>query len=126
MTSVLSLGLHRSGGADGLAGDVPGRAGGAASNRITTGGYVEYTMFLAFMVAPIFQVVNVGTQLTEAIAGLDRTGEILGERQEYDEPGRVIDLPPVVGDVRFNEVRLPTSRTSRCCTASRSMPSRGR
>jgi len=57
-------------------------------------------------VAPIFQVVNVGTQLTEAIAGLDRTAEILGEQQEYDEPGRVMDLPPVTGDVRFNEVRF--------------------
>ncbi len=78
----------------------------ALANKITTGGYVEYTMFLAFMVAPIFQVVNVGTQLTEAIAGLDRTAEILGERQEYDEPGRVIELPLVAGDVRFNEVRF--------------------
>jgi ABC-type multidrug transport system fused ATPase/permease subunit len=78
----------------------------ALANKITTGGYVEYTMFLAFMVAPIFQVVNVGTQLTEAIAGLDRTAEILGERQEYDEPARVIDLPPVAGDVRFNEVHF--------------------
>ena len=78
----------------------------ALANKITTGGYVEYTMFLAFMVAPIFQVVNVGTQLTEAIAGLDRTAEILGEQQEYDEPGRVMDLPPVTGDVRFNEVRF--------------------
>jgi subfamily B ATP-binding cassette protein MsbA len=78
----------------------------ALAHQITTGDYVKYAMFLTFMVAPIFQVVNVGTQLTEAIAGLDRTAEILGERQEYDEPGRVIDLPPVAGDVRFNEVRF--------------------
>jgi subfamily B ATP-binding cassette protein MsbA len=105
MTSVLSL---ASTGVVGLMGSLVMYLGGRAalSNHITTGGYVEYTMFLAFMVAPIFQVVNVGTQLTEAIAGLDRTAEILGERQEYDEPGRVIDLPPVVGDVRFNEVRF--------------------
>src|SRR6201996_3980255 len=80
--------------------------GQALSHHITTGDYVKYTMFLTFMVAPIFQVVNVGTQLTEAIAGLDRTAEILAEKEEYDEPGRVIDLPPVVGDVRFNEVRF--------------------
>ena len=80
--------------------------GQALSHHITTGDYVKYTMFLTFMVAPIFQVVNVGTQLTEAIAGLDRTAEILSERQEYDEPGRVIDLPPVAGDVRFNQVRF--------------------
>jgi ABC-type multidrug transport system fused ATPase/permease subunit len=105
MTSVLSL---ASTGVVGFMGSLVMYLGGRAAlhNRITTGGYVEYTMFLAFMVAPIFQVVNVGTQLTEAIAGLDRTAEILGERQEYDEPARVIDLPPVVGDVRFNEVRF--------------------
>ncbi|HEX4581807.1 MAG TPA: ABC transporter ATP-binding protein [Acidobacteriaceae bacterium] len=105
MTSVLSL---ASTGVVGLMGSLVMYLGGQAAlhNRITTGGYVEYTMFLAFMVAPIFQVVNVGTQLTEAIAGLDRTAEILGERQEYDEPGRVIELPPVVGDVRFNDVRF--------------------
>ena len=105
MTSVLSL---ASTGVVGLMGSLVMYLGGRAalSNRITTGGYVEYTMFLAFMVAPIFQVVNVGTQLTEAIAGLDRTAEILSERQEYDEPARVIDLPPVRGDLRFNEVRF--------------------
>jgi subfamily B ATP-binding cassette protein MsbA len=76
------------------------------SGHMTPGGYVQYAAFLGFMIAPIFQVVNVGTQLTEAIAGLDRTGEILSERQEYDEPGRVIELPPVAGDIRFNEVRF--------------------
>lgn len=105
MTSVLSL---ASTAVVGLMGSLVMYLGGreALSNRITTGGYVEYTMFLAFMVAPVFQVVNVGTQLTEAIAGLDRTGEILSERQEYDDPARVVDLPPVAGDVRFNEVRF--------------------
>jgi subfamily B ATP-binding cassette protein MsbA len=51
-------------------------------------------------------VVNVGTQLTEAIAGLDRTNEILSEREEYAEPSRVIDLPKVGGDVRFTDVRF--------------------
>lgn len=105
MTSVLSL---ASTAVVGLMGSLVMFLGGreALSNQITVGGYVEYTMFLAFMVAPIFQVVNIGTQLTEAIAGLDRTGEILGERQEYDEPGRVIELPTMNGDLRFNEVRF--------------------
>jgi subfamily B ATP-binding cassette protein MsbA len=78
----------------------------ALAHHVTAGDYVKYAMFLTFMVAPIFQVVNVGTQLSEAIAGLDRTAEILGERQEYDEPGRVVDLPTVAGDLRFNEVRF--------------------
>src|ERR1035441_1247344 len=48
-----------------------------AAGRLNTGGYVEYTMLLAFMIAPIVQLVNIGTQLTEALAGLDRTTEIL-------------------------------------------------
>ena len=37
------------------------------------GTYIQYTMFLAFMIAPVIQVVNIGTQLTEAVAGIDRT-----------------------------------------------------
>ncbi len=52
----------------------------SAAGRLNAGGYVEYTMLLAFMIAPIVQLVNIGTQLTEALAGLDRTTEILNER----------------------------------------------
>jgi subfamily B ATP-binding cassette protein MsbA len=37
-------------------------------------------MFLAFLVAPVFQIVGIGTQLTEAVAGLERTREVLDER----------------------------------------------
>ena len=109
LTSVLSF---ASTGVVGMMGALVMYLGGreALASKITTGGYVEYTMFLTFMVAPIFQVVNVGTQLTEAIAGLDRTGEILSEQQEYDEPGRVVDLPPVGGDLRFNDVRFAYER----------------
>ncbi len=76
------------------------------SNHVTVGGYSSYIALLAFMIAPIFQVVNVGTQLTEAMAGLDRTNEILSERQEYADPNRQIELPEINGDVRFNEVRF--------------------
>jgi ABC-type multidrug transport system fused ATPase/permease subunit len=105
LTSFLSL---ASTGVVGLMGSMVMFLGGrqALANHITPGGYVEYTMFLAFMVAPVFQVVNVGTQITEAIAGLDRTSEILNERQEYEDPARVIEQPTVAGDVRFNDVRF--------------------
>jgi len=75
-----------------------------AAGRLNTGGYVEYTMLLAFMIAPIVQLVNIGTQLTEAAAGLDRTKEILGEREEDSEPARSIQLGPITGDVRFVDV----------------------
>ena len=105
MTSVLSM---VSTGVVGLMGSLVMFMGGGQvlHNHITPGGYVQYTMFLAFMIAPIFQAVSVGTQLTEAVAGLDRTSEILNEQQEYDEPRRVIDLPTIHGDVRFNDVRF--------------------
>ncbi len=78
------------------------------AHHMTTGQYVEYTMLLAFLVAPVFQVVSVGTQLTEAVAGLDRTNEILNEREEYADPRRTVALPSdlntVHGDIRFEGV----------------------
>lgn len=74
------------------------------AHRITLGDYLTYNMFLAFMVAPVFQVVNIGTQLTEAIAGLDRTSEILAEEQEDTDPSRTVKLGPIDGEVRFENV----------------------
>ena len=75
-------------------------------HKLTTGGYIQYTAILAFMIAPIFQVVNVGTQLTEAVAGLDRTMEVLGERQEFGDPARGTRIPAIQGSVEFRDVRF--------------------
>ncbi len=75
-------------------------------HRMTTGGYFQYTMLLAYMIAPVFQIVNIGTQLTEAVAGLDRTMEILSEKDEFADPGRVNALTEIVGEVAFDEVRF--------------------
>jgi ABC-type multidrug transport system fused ATPase/permease subunit len=61
-------------------------------------------MFLAFMIAPIVQLVSVGTQLTEAMAGLDRTREIFAEAEEDADPSRALILPTLNGDVRFVDV----------------------
>ena len=74
------------------------------AGHLTTGGYVTYVMFLAFMIAPIAQLVAIGTQLTEAVAGLDRTNEILSERAEDNEPARTISLGTIRGDVAFQNV----------------------
>ena len=74
------------------------------AGHLTTGGYVTYVMFLAFMIAPIAQLVAIGTSLTEAIAGLDRTSEILSERAEDNEPARTQVLGPIHGDVAFQNV----------------------
>jgi subfamily B ATP-binding cassette protein MsbA len=75
-------------------------------HHMTTGGYFQYTMLLAYMIAPVFQIVNIGTQLTEAIAGLDRTMEILSEKDEFADPARVHVLGRIRGEVRFEDVHF--------------------
>jgi ABC-type multidrug transport system fused ATPase/permease subunit len=75
-----------------------------SAHRLDVGGYVEYTMLLAFMVAPVIQLVAIGTQLTEALAGLDRTTEILSEREEDSEPTRSVTMQTIHGDVAFRDV----------------------
>jgi subfamily B ATP-binding cassette protein MsbA len=72
----------------------------------TVGDYFSYNMFLAFMIAPLFQIVNIGTQLTEAFAGLDRTGEIMAELEENQVPGRAVKMPLIQGTVRFEGVEF--------------------
>jgi subfamily B ATP-binding cassette protein MsbA len=72
----------------------------------TVGDYFSYNMFLAFMIAPVFQIVNIGTQLTEAFAGLDRTNEIMSELEENQSPGRSLEIPPIKGTVEFDEVQF--------------------
>src|ERR1700691_5371650 len=74
------------------------------AGKLTPGGYVQFTAFLAFMVAPVVQLVAIGTQLTEAMAGMDRTKELMGEREEVSEPTRVKELETIEGDVRFENV----------------------
>lgn len=74
------------------------------SRQMTVGMFVTYTMFLAMLVAPVMQVVGIGTQLSEAMAGLERTREVLAERPEDEDPRRAVSLGPVQGDVRFEDV----------------------
>ena len=63
-------------------------------------------MLLESMIAPIVQLVNIGTQLTEALAGLDRTSEILNEREEDSEPGRTENAGTIRGNVAFDHVEF--------------------
>ena len=74
------------------------------AGTLTLGGFFTYTMFLGYLAAPLFQVVSVGTQITEAIAGLERTREVLGETREDEDPERTVTLGPIRGDVMFNDV----------------------
>jgi ABC-type multidrug transport system fused ATPase/permease subunit len=74
------------------------------SGALTLGELMTFTAFLAFMVAPMFQVVGIGTQITEALAGLDRTQEVLAEKPEDEDPERTVAIGAVVGTVRFEHV----------------------
>src|SRR5437764_572914 len=60
------------------------------AGKLTLGGFFTYTMFLGYLAAPLFQVVGIGTQITEAIAGLERTREVLSERPEDTDPQRTV------------------------------------
>ena len=78
----------------------------ALQGKMDAGTYFQYTMFLVYMTMPVIQVVNIGTQLTEAVAGIDRTMEILSEKDEFADPVRVVKLGPIVGQVRFDDVEF--------------------
>jgi ABC-type multidrug transport system fused ATPase/permease subunit len=67
---------------------------------------MTFSALLAFLIAPMFQIVNIGTQLTEALAGLERTREVLRERPEDADPRRTIALPPITGQVVFDHVNF--------------------
>ena len=74
------------------------------AGTLTLGGYFTYTMFLGFLIAPIFQIVSIGTQLTESLAGLERTREVLSEKPEDTDPNRTLAMGTVKGDVAFESV----------------------
>jgi ABC-type multidrug transport system fused ATPase/permease subunit len=74
------------------------------AGTLTLGEFVTFTAFLAFLIAPVFQVVGIGTQLTEAFAGLERTREVLRERPEDRDPRRTVALGTIRGEVEFDRV----------------------
>jgi subfamily B ATP-binding cassette protein MsbA len=74
------------------------------AGRMQIGGLIAFTAFLAFVVAPIFKIVGIATQLMEAFSGLDRTREVFQEIREQDDPNRTVDLPAVQGEIRFEHV----------------------
>ena len=71
---------------------------------MTIGDFFQFTLLLGFMVAPVFQIASIGTQLTESFAGLDRMHEVLSERPENDDPDRQVDTGHIEGRVRFEDV----------------------
>ena len=71
---------------------------------LTFGDFIQFTFLLAFMVAPIVQMSNIGSQLTEALAGLDRTEELMNMSAEEDDVSRTIELDKVDGEINFDDV----------------------
>src|SRR5580658_3241537 len=71
---------------------------------LTIGGFFTYTLFMGFLIAPIMQIVQIGTQITEALAGLERTHEILIEPAEDSDPRRTVVLPSIEGNIDFEAV----------------------
>ena len=74
------------------------------AHRMTLGDLMTFTALMAYMVAPMFQIVAIGTQLTEAIAGLERTREVLSELPEDADPRRTVTIGEVRGEVAFEDV----------------------
>jgi subfamily B ATP-binding cassette protein MsbA len=76
------------------------------AGTMTTGQLISYSAYLVLMVAPVFQIVNIGTQITEAITGLERTREILNESKEDQDPKRTVALGRIEGRVEFEDVKF--------------------
>ncbi|MFT7678985.1 MAG: ABC-type multidrug transport system fused ATPase/permease subunit, partial [Planctomycetota bacterium] len=74
--------------------------------ELTVGELFSFTLFLAFLIGPIVQMANIGTQMSEAFAGLDRTAELLSMPGEDDDPKRSTSMPDIKGHVRFEHVHF--------------------
>jgi ABC-type multidrug transport system fused ATPase/permease subunit len=74
------------------------------AHTLTLGQFFTFTMFLAFLIGPVFQIVGIGTQISEALAGLERTREVLRERPEDEDPRRQVRAGRIQGEVVFEHV----------------------
>ena len=74
------------------------------NNTLTYGQFVSFTLFLGFMIAPIVQMSNIGSQLTEAFAGLDRTQELMDLQEENNSEIRTLSLDNIGGSVTFKNI----------------------
>ena len=73
-------------------------------DQMTLGDFLAFTLYLGFMIAPIVQMSNIGSQLTEAFAGLDRTEEIMNMKAEDDGSERTLQVDKINGEVVFDKV----------------------
>src|SRR5579863_3539904 len=76
------------------------------SGSMTLGDWFAFNLFLGFLIAPVFQIVAIGTQITEAITGLERTREILNEKKEDEDPRRTVTMERINGQVVMENVNF--------------------
>jgi subfamily B ATP-binding cassette protein MsbA len=76
------------------------------AGNMSVGDFFAYTLYMGFMVAPFVQVVSIGSQLTEAVAGLDRVREVLAEVPEDVDADRVCQLNEINGHIVFDNVKF--------------------
>ncbi|MEP2025372.1 MAG: ABC transporter ATP-binding protein [Reichenbachiella sp.] len=74
------------------------------NDDLTFGEFLSFTLYLGFMIAPIVQMSNIGSQITEAFAGLDRTEEIMSMSTEAENPNRTTEMARISGKVTFDKV----------------------
>ena len=74
------------------------------NGEMTLGDLIMYIFFIGLVAAPLVSIASIGTQITEAFAGLDRIREILDMPTESDEDAARASLGPLTGDVRFEDV----------------------
>src|SRR6202011_5289694 len=74
------------------------------AGTMSLGTFLTYTIFLGLLIIPVIQIVNIGTQITEALTGLDRTREILNEKPEDESEGRTVNLGRIRGEILMDNV----------------------
>lgn len=74
------------------------------AGELTVGDFLSFTFLLGLMIAPIVQMSNIGSQLTEALAGLDRTEELMNMEAEEEDENRTVQLEDIEGELVFEDV----------------------
>jgi ABC-type multidrug transport system fused ATPase/permease subunit len=74
------------------------------AGEMTLGDFIMYIFFIGLVAAPMVSIASIGTQITEAFAGLDSIREILDTATEDDVDAGKASLGGIRGDIRFEDV----------------------
>jgi ABC-type multidrug transport system fused ATPase/permease subunit len=74
------------------------------SHKMSPGDLIAFTLYLALVIGPVVQIVSIGTQLSEAFAGLERMREVFGETREDEQDAAKAATPDIDGTVEFRDV----------------------